>query len=134
MSAWVVSSSLVSPLGFTSEENYAMVRQEISGLSEINDTSLSSNPIFAGRVHSLSSSSTQTKLEVMCGKAVSIALKNIALDPDRTLYILSTTKGNIELLNAGNYDPVKIHLHTTAKQLADDAGFQHSVCNLNRCC
>ena len=133
MSAWVVSTSLVSPLGFTSEGNYAIVRQEISGLSEINDTSLSSNPIFAGRVHNLSSSSTQTKLEVMCGKAVSIALKNIALNPDRTLYILSTTKGNIELLNAGNYDPVKIHLHATAKQLADDAGFQHSLVISNAC-
>ena len=69
----------------------------------------------------------------MCSKAVSIALKNIALDPDRTLYILSTTKGNIELLNAGNYDPVKIHLHATAKQLADDAGFQHSLVISNAC-
>src|SRR5882724_11599031 len=99
MSAWVVSSSIISPLGFTSEENYSKIRQQISGLSQVDNITLSANSFFAGHVSTLNGSSTHTKFEMMCKKAAEIALEKIKLNPSRTLYILSTTKGNIELLN-----------------------------------
>ena len=133
MSAWVVSSSLVSPLGFTTEENYAKVRKQISGLSEINNPALSINPIFAGHIRTLSDSPIHTRFERMGEKAADIALRNIALNPARTLYILSTTKGNIELLTPEGYDPVKIHLHATSKLLAGKAGFKHHLVVSNAC-
>ncbi|CAN5436738.1 beta-ketoacyl synthase N-terminal-like domain-containing protein [soil metagenome] len=133
MSAWIISSSVVSPLGFTSEENYAKVRLKLSGLSTIIDSSLSINPIFAGRIKSLQSSSDDTIFEMMCRKAAEVALQAVELDPEKTLYILSTTKGNIDLLNTGKGIPSRLHLHATAKYLAGVAGFQNYLVVSNAC-
>lgn len=133
MSVWVVTSSVISPLGFSSEGNYSKIREQISGLSHINDTTLSVNPFFAAKISTLHRSSTQTKFETMCKKAAEVALDNIELDPSRTLYILSTTKGNIELLNTSTNDSTRLALHATAKWLASEAGFQHSLVVSNAC-
>jgi len=133
MSAWVVSSSVVSPLGFTSEENYSKIRQQISGLSQVNDSALSVNPFFAGHISTLHSSSTETKFEIMCKKAAEVALGKIKLDSSRTLYILSTTKGNIERLNNSTSDSSRLALHATAKWLATEAGIQNSLVVSNAC-
>jgi 3-oxoacyl-[acyl-carrier-protein] synthase-1 len=133
MSAWVVSSSVISPLGFTSEGNYLKIRQQISGLSQVNDTRLSVNPFFGGHIPTLRSSSTHTKFEMLCIMAAEVALDKIKLDPSRTLYILSTTKGNIELLNSSSSDSGRLALHATAKWLAGGIGFQNSLVVSNAC-
>jgi len=127
MSAWVVSSSVISPLGFTSEENYSKIRQQISGLSQVNNSTLSVNPFFAGHISTLKGSSTNTKFEIICKIAADAALDKIELNPSRTLYILSTTKGNIELLNNSTSNSTRLALHATAKWLASEAGFQNSL-------
>jgi len=133
MNAWVVASSVISPLGFTSDENYLKIRQQVSGLSKINDTTLSVNPFCAGHISTLNDSPTHTKFETMCKKAVEVALNKIKLDSARTLYILSTTKGNIELLNTSAGNTERLALHATAKRLAEDAGFQNSLVVSNAC-
>jgi 3-oxoacyl-[acyl-carrier-protein] synthase-1 len=133
MSAWVVSSSVISPLGFTSEGNYSKIRQQISGLSKISDTTLSVNSFFGGHIAALTGSSSDTKFESLCKKAAEVALDKIQLDSSRTLYILSTTKGNIELLNTPVGNAERLTLHATAKWLAGEAGFQHSLVVSNAC-
>jgi len=133
MSAWVVSSSVISPLAFTSEGNYSKIRQQISGLAKINDATLSDNSFFAGHISTLNSSSAHTKFEIMSKKAVEVALDKFKLDPSRTLYILSTTKGNIQLLNTSTNDSTRLALHATAKWLANEAGFQNSLVVSNAC-
>jgi len=133
MGAWVVSSSVISPLGFTSEENYSKIKQQISGLSKISDATLSVNPFFAGHIATLHSSSAHTKFEIMCRKAAEVALNKINLDPSRTLYILSTTKGNIELLKTVVGNAERLALHVTAKWLASEAGFQNYLVVSNAC-
>ena len=77
MSVWVVASSVISPLGFTSEGNYSKIREQISGLSQVDDATLSVNPFFAGQIPTLHRSSTQTKFEIMCKKAAEVALDKI---------------------------------------------------------
>ena len=133
MSTWVVASSIVSPLGNTSEENYAKLRQQISGLTMVQNTSLSDQPIFAGHLKEFQSHARQTKFESMCLKATEIALDKITLDPVRTLYILSTTKGNISLLNPPINKSGRLELHATAKWLAHQAGFHHALVVSNAC-
>lgn len=133
MSAWVVSSSVVSPLGFSSEENYSKIRQQISGVSKVNDTTLSINSFFAGHISTLTGSTTHTKFEIMCKKAAEVAMEKIKLDPSRTLYILSTTKGNIELLNTSVKNPERLALHTTAKWLSGEAGLKNFLVVSNAC-
>src|SRR5882762_3321422 len=133
MNAWVVSSSVISPLAFTSEGNYSKIRQQISGLSKVNDAALSVNSFFAGQITTLNGSAVHTKFEIMCKKAAEVALDKIKLDPSRTLYMLSTTKGNIELLNAPVSNLTRLALHATAKWLASEAGFQNSLVVSNAC-
>ena len=133
MSAWVVSSSVISPLSFTSEGNYSKIKEQISGLSTVNDTTLSVNPFFAGLISRLTGNAAHTKFEIMCKKAAAVALEKIKLDSSRTLYILSTTKGNIELLNTSVSHSERLSLHASANWLAREAGFQNSLVVSNAC-
>ena len=133
MSVWVIANSVVSPLGVTSEENYTRLRQNETAISAVTDTALSPTPFFAGQINGFHSTSLQTKFEAMCLKAAEIALDKIALDPERTLYILSTTKGNISLLEQQSRDHPRIHLHATAQWLASRAGLNHYLVVSNAC-
>ena len=133
MSVWVTANSLVSPLGVTVEENYSRIRQNGTAISEVTDTGLSPTPFFAGQISGFHATSTQTKFEAICVKAAEIALDNIALDPARTLYILSTTKGNIRLLEQQSGDHLRIHLPATAQWLASRAGLNHYIVVSNAC-
>jgi len=133
MSAWVIGNSLVSQLGVTSEENYAALRKGATAISEVIDTHLSPAPFFAGQIDGFHPTSLQTKFEGMCLKAAEIALDKIALDPARTLYVLSTTKGNISLLEQQRRDHPRIHLPATAQWLASRAGLTHYLVVSNAC-
>lgn len=133
MSVWVIANSLVSPLGVTSEENYFSIRQNGTAISEVTDTGLSPTPFFAGQINGFDPTSIQTKFEGICLKAAEIALDNVALDPARTLYVLSTTKGNISLLEQRSRDKLRIHLPATAQWLAARAGLNHYLVVSNAC-
>ena len=132
MSAWVVASNVVSPLGMTSEENYAKIRKQISGLSTFSNKHFSNHPIHAGYIDDRDSASEGTRFERLCRKATNEALRNKELNRDKTLYILSTTKGNIELLNDENGTSV-LSLSGTAKQLAAEIGVSDSLVISNAC-
>jgi 3-oxoacyl-[acyl-carrier-protein] synthase I len=133
MSVWAVADSVVSPLGLTSEANYKNLRQNNSGISLVNDLLLSENPFYAAKLQGLVSDSQETKFESMCLKAVENALAGMALAPERTLFILSTTKGNIHFLEEQKIDHPRIHLHATAKWLAAKAGLHHFLVVSNAC-
>ena len=133
MSVWVVANSVISPLGVTSEENYTRLRQNGSSFSVVTDTALSPTPFVAGLINGIYPRSQETKFEAMCLKAAEIALDKIALDPERTLYILSTTKGNISLLEQQSQNHHRIHLHGTAQWLAARAGLNHYLVVSNAC-
>jgi 3-oxoacyl-[acyl-carrier-protein] synthase-1 len=133
MSVWAIANSVVSPLGVTSEENYTRIRKNDTAISVVNDTALSPTPFFAGRLNGFYSTSHQTKFEAMCLRAAEIAVGKIELDPERTLYVLSTTKGNISLLEQPNRDHPRIQLHATAHWLASRAGLTHYLVVSNAC-
>ena len=133
MSVWVIANSVVSPLGVTSEENFNRIRQNATAISAVSDTALSPTPFFAGQITGFHSTPLQTKFETMCLKAAEIALNKLSPDPERTLYILSTTKGNISLLEQQRRDHPRIHLHATAEWLASLAGLMHYLVVSNAC-
>src|SRR5260221_14635715 len=110
-----------------------MIREYDTALSVMTDNALSPTPCFAGQIDGFQPTSLQTKFEGMCRKAAEIALGKIALDPERTLYILSTTKGNISLLEQQRLDQGRIHLHATAQWLASRSGFNHCLVVSNAC-
>lgn len=131
--AWIIGHSIVSPLGSSTEENYTFVREGISGLARVNDSSLSSDPVFVGKVTTVSEEGDLSKFESLCRQVLEqlVAAKNF--DPAKTLLILSTTKGNIAFLEQGKLDHPRLHLHATAAFLAEMFGFRNHTVISNAC-
>jgi 3-oxoacyl-[acyl-carrier-protein] synthase I len=126
---WILADSIVSPLGETSEQNFENVQNSISGLSLINDLSLSPTPIIAGKT-TISPTKEATRLEAMCLKAIEGILKDHSLPPEKTLFILSTTKGNISSLESNH---PRLSLHALSKLLCEKSGLKHSLVVSNAC-
>ncbi|HEY0656457.1 MAG TPA: beta-ketoacyl synthase N-terminal-like domain-containing protein [Chryseosolibacter sp.] len=131
-SVWVVADSIVSPLGNTSEENFRNVVDSVSGLREITDPAITTSPIHAGQVVGITIENDLTRFEQMCVDAIRGIISRYPLSSSRTLLILSTTKGNIDLLKRTPDDP-RLRLHATAKHIANYVGFQNVITVSNAC-
>ncbi len=127
---WVAADSVVSPLGNTSEINFNHLLLGKSGIAAIDDPALCDEPLTVGRIDSIKASPGLSRFEAMCLAAVEEIKKKFPFRADKTLFILSTTKGNIsEVEKQGN----RIHLHEVCQYLADKAGLQHSMVISNAC-
>jgi 3-oxoacyl-[acyl-carrier-protein] synthase-1 len=130
---WIVADSIVSPLGLSSEANYLAIQKKISAIAPVMQSRLGKSSVFAAQITDLKSSERFTRFEVLCAEALERVLKNTPLQKEKTLFILSTTKGNIALLENGKSDHDRIHLHQTAKHLADVFGLPHYRVISNAC-
>lgn len=131
MSVYIESGNIISPLGFSTEENYANILSGRSGLRLHTDSRLSDVPLQLALIDDALLESTFaavvgdgsgfTRFEKFCLLTVTCLLKNSSIDissPD-TVIILSTTKGNIELLESReSYDPRRLHLWHSAALIA----------------
>ncbi|HBX89043.1 MAG TPA: beta-ketoacyl synthase [Marinilabiliaceae bacterium] len=131
MSVYIESGNIISPLGFSTEENYANILSGRSGLRLHTDSRLSDVPLQLALIDDALLESTFaavvgdgsgfTRFEKFCLLTVTSLLKNSSIDissPD-TIIILSTTKGNIELLESReSYDPRRLHLWHSAALIA----------------
>ena len=131
MSVYIESGNIISPLGFSTEENYANILSGRSGLRLHTDSRLSDVPLQLALIDDALLESTFaavvgdgsgfTRFEKFCVLTVTSLLKNSSIDissPD-TIIILSTTKGNIELLESReSYDPRRLHLWHSAALIA----------------
>jgi len=131
MSVYIESGNIISPLGFSTEENYANILSGRSGLRLHTDSRLSDVPLQLALIDDALLESTFaavvgdgsgfTRFEKFCLLTVTSLLKNSSINissPD-TVIILSTTKGNIELLESReSYDPRRLHLWHSAALIA----------------
>ncbi|HEY0742514.1 MAG TPA: beta-ketoacyl synthase N-terminal-like domain-containing protein [Chryseosolibacter sp.] len=129
---WVVDDSIISPLGSTSEENFNNVVKSVSGIRKIKDDSLASTEVHVGRIDDLSNSIELTRFEQMCVAAIDKITERHSLRVGKTLFILSTTKGNIDLLKSDS-NHSRLHLHSTAKHIAQHSGLENTLVVSNAC-
>ena len=129
----MVADSVVSPLGSTSHDNYQKLRQGISGISLVDDARLSPDPFFVGAIPELPKDTNLTKFEMITSMAIADLLARASIPVDKTLFILSSTKGNIAFLEEGQASHPRIHLHSTAEFLANRFGFKKSLVISNAC-
>jgi 3-oxoacyl-[acyl-carrier-protein] synthase I len=128
---WLVADSIVSPLGSTSADNY---HQVIAGASGAKQSKSFGDPfVFVSHLSNLRSSDHFTRFESLAIHALNELKRQVKLPTERTLFILSTTKGNIEVLENGNPDHPRIHLHAVASILAKEAGIEKSMVVSNAC-
>lgn len=112
-SVYVCADNIISPLGFTTADNFARLLQGTSGIRPIDDGNLFPAPFHASLIRSddieerfddHARCDNYTRLEKMLILSIVDALRQTSVDPAAadTLLVLSTTKGNIDLLAGTN--------------------------------
>lgn len=129
---YVVADNIVGPLGSTTRENFDQVLSGNSGIAQHNNAAYAAAP-FYGAITAQKQLDAftahinvkgYTRFEKLLAASVQSALQQTAvtLTDARTGFIISTTKGNIELLEQqpeGAVPPVEdMQLFTTAKKIA----------------
>lgn len=131
MSVFLGAHNIVSPLGFSSSENFEALLNGKSAVQK-HRFDFSATPFFCSKIEtsdlnsafsSVGNKDTYTALEKMCILSIADVIKQSGLDlkDKNTLLILSTTKGNINLLE--NITPSipqqRVYLSSFAKTVGD---------------
>ena len=106
---YVSSHNIISSLGFNSLENNTKISDNISGIKITDNISLSPEPVEVSLVNSrdlnlkfseISNSEEYTRYEKLLILSIhnALTLTNVDIKDPKTLLIISTTKGNINLL------------------------------------
>ena len=138
---YIAADNITSPLGSTTQQNYDAVRSGATAIRQINDTRLSPVPFYAAMFAdgALNTNPAYTRFENLCIASVTNALANTSINvtsPD-TLFILSTTKGNIELIEQGEVNEEvqqRVSLFNTAVRIAGHFGSSAKPLVLSNAC
>ncbi|MGN6354171.1 MAG: beta-ketoacyl-[acyl-carrier-protein] synthase family protein [Parafilimonas sp.] len=141
---FIIADNIFSPLGRTTKENFDALLHNVSAVKE-HHNAFAVEPYYAALFNNdflfsvLSGNNNYTKFETLLIASVDEALKQsgINVKDDKTLLIISTTKGNISLLESEVYDEQlqkRIALHTSAKLVATHFGFVHQPLIISNAC
>lgn len=138
---YVVSDNIFSPIGKTTAENFNALKKGVSGVKEHSYTQIADNPFYASLFDKtdFDDKADYTKFEQLLIGSISDALKGSDIDPsdNKTILILSSTKGNIGLIESNDYSidlKKRIALNTSAKLIADYFGFINTPVVISNAC
>ena len=128
---WWIEDSIISPLGLSTEENYNGVVKAKTGAAP--SRAYGERSVCVSQFESLKILPGNTRFETIASLALQNLSRQTNLPKDRTLFILSTTKGNIEVLenNQNNYS--RIHLHQVSRHLVQQIGLSRDIVVSNAC-
>ena len=127
---FVVSDNIFSPIGSTTEENFSHLKENISGIRKWDDPSISAESIYASLLpRGLDPLPPEdkrnfTRFEQLLVASLKSAMANtnIQANDPKTILIISTTKGNISLLETEKMNRAleeRVALHYSARLVAD---------------
>ncbi|MGZ3755816.1 MAG: beta-ketoacyl-[acyl-carrier-protein] synthase family protein [Mucilaginibacter sp.] len=137
---FIAADNIFSPIGATTGQNFAQLKKGISGVKQHHNTGLSDKPFYAALFDGKEfKEGRYTKFEQLLIASITDALANCEIDPNdsKTILIISTTKGNISLLESGTNDPElnkRMALHTSAKLVAEHFGFVNQPLVVSNAC
>jgi 3-oxoacyl-[acyl-carrier-protein] synthase I len=153
---FVAADNIFSPLGTTTAENFSQLKKGVSGVARQDRPEMSDQPFYASlfdpgftqRDSDLHAVPPFTKFEQLLRASIADALATGGFDPTdpRTILILSTTKGNISLLETGTATGgaatgtdlaelnKRIALPTSGRLIADYFHFTHSPIIVSNAC
>lgn len=138
---YIAADNIVSPLGNTTLSNMEQLENGASGIAQHHNTNISSTPFFASLFNEdeYKADQTHTKFENLLIASVQQALINcpINLQDENTILIISSTKGNISLLETEpeRWDlKERIAMHTSAKLVAKYFGFKSTPIVISNAC
>jgi 3-oxoacyl-[acyl-carrier-protein] synthase I len=142
---FVVSDNILSPLGLTTAENFEQLTKNATGIKEHVDANMSARLFYAALFDKNAgfiknnNENIYTKFEQLLIASVSNALENSGIDTSdkKTILIISSTKGNISLLETETHNSAlqkRIALHTSAKLVAGYFRFVNQPVVISNAC
>ncbi|CAM3389658.1 beta-ketoacyl-[acyl-carrier-protein] synthase family protein [Zobellia roscoffensis] len=138
-------NNIVSAYGFDSASAIDSIKNEVSGLSLVNDSNILPNPFYSSLIaqdslseafQKLDPKEAYTRLEQILLVSLSDTIKKSGLElTDRVGLILSTTKGNIDVLETENpFDESRAYLAELGQKIEDFFGFKNEALVLSNAC
>jgi len=140
---FVVADNVLSPLGKTTAENFSQLKQNISGV-RLQNSDISFDDFYASlfdenETFIKDGDNLYTKFEQLLIASIGDALQDSGIDTKdkKTVLIISSTKGNISLLETEQYAPdlqKRIALSTSAQLVAEYLGFTNPPIVISNAC
>lgn len=142
---FIAADNILSPIGLTAASNFVQLKQLVSGVKKQDNTSFSDQTFFASLFNGVdfflkeSPEPQYTKFEKLLIASISDALQksSIATADKKTVLIISSTKGNISLLETEAYNKNlenRISLNTSAKLVAEHFQFANKPIVISNAC
>lgn len=137
---FISSDDILSPIGVNTAENFAQLKNNISGIKLHDDIKLSEQPFYASLFKKKNTFQNKyTKFEELLITSIGNALENssITVEDKKTVLIISSTKGNISLLETETYNKdlqTRISLNTSAKIVAAHFHFTNQPVIISNAC
>ncbi len=138
---FIVADNIVSPLGNTTKENFSKLMKNISAVKQHYNKQMADEPFCASLFNEKNFKTDKrfTKFEQLLIASIKEALEQTDINPadEKTLLIISTTKGNISLLETEEYNSSlqkRIALHTSAKLIAEEFHFTNQPLIVSNAC
>lgn len=142
---FIVSDNILSPIGVTTAENFLQLTRAVTGVRQHAREAMSDQPFYAALFDGAENYSKNgdpavyTKFEQLLMGSINDALQKggIGASDKKTILIVSSTKGNIGLLESEANSPAlknRIALHTSAKLVAGYFQFAHAPIVVSNAC
>jgi 3-oxoacyl-[acyl-carrier-protein] synthase-1 len=123
---FIVADNIISPLGNTTAENFAKLVQGTSAVKQHTNIQIADEPFYAALFDTgknFTGDDSYTKFEQLLIVSITNVLQQSGVNPadKKTLLIISTTKGNISLLETEVYNESlkkRMALYTSANLVA----------------
>ena len=138
-------NNIVSAYGFDSASAVDSIKNEVSGLSLVDDSKILPNPFYSSLIpqdnlskafQKLNPQEDYTRLEQILLVSLANTLKESGLElTDRVGLIVSTTKGNIDVLDADSpFVQNRAYLSELGKKIETFFGFKNEAIVLSNAC
>jgi 3-oxoacyl-[acyl-carrier-protein] synthase I len=144
---YVLADNIITSLGFTTETNFNALKSGISGISQTTDPKITQTPMYTSIIDSemLKNEFTQfgdcsdySRLEQMMILSIEKALKKAEIVPHSqdTIFIFSSTKGNIDVLEnrRQDFDHKRVHLWVLAEEICRFFGIPNKPIFISNAC
>ena len=143
---YVSAYNIISSLGLTTRANIESIKSGMSGIKIVTDKKVSPTPVPAALVDTqkldiefsqISEIKNYTRFEKLAILSINYALKYTKIDitSNDTLIILSTTKGNIDLLDVNKYfENDRFHIWKSAEVIGKFFNNPNEVITVSNAC
>jgi 3-oxoacyl-[acyl-carrier-protein] synthase-1 len=140
---FIIADNVYTPIGFTTQQNFKQLRNGVSGVQKHDRPDLSDVPIAASIFNQdqifVPGEHTYTKFEQLLIASITDALSHtdIKVDDPKTGLIISSTKGNISLIETEENNEAlqkRISLNTSAQLIAKYFGFVSQPIIISNAC